>query len=100
MLATQSWSGPSGQPESHPERLRYASQARYVIPYAPCVVHDGLLRSPDKKRSGLPGYSAIIAVSLLAGAVAAEIFLAYRNAPRAPLPFYNRLYPYVMFRPN
>jgi lysophospholipase L1-like esterase len=60
----------------------------------------GLWRRDDKKRSGLLGYTFIIAVSLLAGAVAAEIFLSYRSAPRAPLPFYNRLYPYVMFRPN
>ena len=59
-----------------------------------------MLRSPDKKRTGLFGYFAIITVSLLAGAVAAEIFLSYRTAPRASLPFYNRLYPYVMFRPN
>jgi lysophospholipase L1-like esterase len=47
----------------------------------------------------LLGYSAIIAISVLAGALAAEIFLQYRAAPRAPLPFYNKLYPYVMFRP-
>ena len=45
-------------------------------------------------------YSGIVFGSLLLGAVGAEIFLSYRNAPRLPLPFYNVLYPYVMFRPN
>jgi lysophospholipase L1-like esterase len=45
-------------------------------------------------------YSAIIFGSLLLGAVGAEVFLSYRNAPPVPLPFYNVLYPYVMFRPN
>jgi lysophospholipase L1-like esterase len=45
-------------------------------------------------------YSGIVFGSLLLGAVGAEIFLSYRSAPRAPLPFYNVLYPYVMFRPN
>jgi hypothetical protein len=44
-------------------------------------------------------YGAIVLVSLLAGLIAAEVYLAYRGAPRAALPFYNRLYPYVMFRP-
>jgi len=44
-------------------------------------------------------YFAIILGSLFAGAVGAEIFLSYRSAPRLPLPFYNVLYPYVMFRP-
>ncbi len=31
--------------------------------------------------------------------VGAEIYLSHTMAPRFPLPFYNRLYPYVMFRP-
>src|SRR5437867_10953074 len=65
----------------------------------PYVVHYGLRGSSDSKGIGLPGYAVIIAVSILAGAIAAEIFLRYRNASRAPLPFYNCLYPYVMFRP-
>ena len=38
-------------------------------------------------------------VSLLAGSIAAELYLAHRSAPRMALPFYNRLYPYVMFHP-
>jgi lysophospholipase L1-like esterase len=38
-------------------------------------------------------------VSAVAAAVGAEIYLAYHSAPRVALPFYNRLYPYVMFRP-
>jgi len=45
-------------------------------------------------------YSGIILGSLVLGLVGAEIFLSYRSAPRLPLPFYNVLYPYVMFRPN
>lgn len=44
-------------------------------------------------------YGGIVLVSLLAGLIAAEAYLAYRGAPRMALPFYNRLYPYVMFRP-
>ncbi len=41
-----------------------------------------------------------MAASVLIGAIGAEIYLAHRSAPRLPLPFYNVLYPYVMFRPN
>ena len=41
----------------------------------------------------------IAALAAIAGVVAAEWYLSYRSAPRQPLPFYNRLYPYVMFRP-
>ena len=36
---------------------------------------------------------------MIVAAVGAEIYLAYHAAPRVALPFYNRLYPYVMFRP-
>ena len=35
----------------------------------------------------------------MGGAVAAEIYLSYHAPPRFNLPFYNVLYPYVMFRP-
>ena len=35
-----------------------------------------------------------------ASVVIIEIYLSYQSAPRSPLPFYNRLYPFVMFRPN
>jgi lysophospholipase L1-like esterase len=44
-------------------------------------------------------YAALGFAGALAGAVGAEIFLAYRAKPRLPLPFYNKIYPYVMFRP-
>ena len=44
-------------------------------------------------------YGGIAFISLLAALIAAEVFLAYRSAPRMVLPFYNRLYPYVMFHP-
>ncbi len=44
-------------------------------------------------------YFAIVLLAAIAGVVAAEWYLSYRSAPRQPLPFYNRLYPYVMFRP-
>jgi lysophospholipase L1-like esterase len=44
-------------------------------------------------------YALLIVVSVAAGAIAFEIYLT-RNAPRREtLPFYNHLYPYVMFRP-
>ena len=35
----------------------------------------------------------------MGGAIAAEIYLSYRAPQRLNLPFYNVLYPYVMFRP-
>lgn len=36
---------------------------------------------------------------MVGGAIAAEIYLSYHAPPRLILPFYNILYPYVMFRP-
>ncbi len=45
-------------------------------------------------------YGAYILGSLLVSVGIIETYLAYRNPPRPPVPFYNRLYPYVMFRPN
>ena len=44
-------------------------------------------------------YFLIVLLSAIAGVVATEWTLSYLNSPRQPLPFYNRLYPYVMFRP-
>jgi hypothetical protein len=38
-------------------------------------------------------------VSLIAAVSLAEAYLAFRAQARPSLPFYNRLYPYVMFRP-
>jgi hypothetical protein len=35
----------------------------------------------------------------MGGAIAAEIYLSYHAPQRLNLPFYNVLYPYVMFRP-
>jgi hypothetical protein len=49
--------------------------------------------------AAIPQYLAIVSIAAIAGVVAAEWYLSYRSAPRFPLPFYNRLYPYVMFRP-
>jgi lysophospholipase L1-like esterase len=37
--------------------------------------------------------------SVVGGAIAAEIYLSYHAPPRLILPFYNILFPYVMFRP-
>lgn len=44
-------------------------------------------------------YSAIVAGSVLASLLLAEVWLARNGSSRLTLPFYNRLYPYVMFRP-
>jgi hypothetical protein len=44
-------------------------------------------------------YSLVILGSVAAGAVAAEIYLDYHTPARPPVPFFNVLYPYVMFRP-
>ena len=44
-------------------------------------------------------YLILVLLSAIAGVVATEWLLSYLNAPRQPLPFYNRMYPYVMFRP-
>jgi lysophospholipase L1-like esterase len=56
------------------------------------------VRNPQSWRSPLH-YFIIVLLSALAGVIATEWCLSYLNAPRQPLPFYNRLYPYVMFRP-
>jgi lysophospholipase L1-like esterase len=41
----------------------------------------------------------IVLASVVGGAIAAEIYLSYHVPQRLSLPFYNILYPYVMFRP-
>lgn len=51
------------------------------------------------KRKPIVTYSLIVLGSLIAGATGAEIYLSYRAPRRLPIPFYNVLYPYVMFRP-
>src|SRR5688572_22732356 len=55
---------------------------------------------PGLRRFG--ALAAYVGVLLLAGVlalVAAEWYLS-RRAARAQIPFYNKLYPYVMFRPH
>ncbi len=59
-----------------------------------------LTGSPTPTWKKVSTYFAISLGAVLLGAAGAEIFLSYRSAPRQPLPFYNVLYPYVMFRPN
>jgi len=59
-----------------------------------------LNQSPSNRLRTFLAYSGVVAASVLLGVIGAEIFLSYRSAPRVPLPFYNVLYPYVMFRPN
>ncbi len=44
-------------------------------------------------------YTAIIAGSVVAAVILAEVYLASTGGPKWNLPFYNTLYPYVMFRP-
>ncbi|HXM40060.1 MAG TPA: hypothetical protein VN924_02345 [Bryobacteraceae bacterium] len=44
-------------------------------------------------------YCLIILGSVMGGAIAAEVYLRFHAPPRLNLPFYNILYPYVMFRP-
>jgi hypothetical protein len=44
-------------------------------------------------------YCLIVLGSVMGGAIAAELYLSYRTPQRFNLPFYNILYPYVMFRP-
>ncbi len=45
-------------------------------------------------------YVGIVLASALVAFVLAEAWLSRRAAPRSAFPFYNRLYPYVMFRPQ
>jgi lysophospholipase L1-like esterase len=60
---------------------------------------DRLLRNGIRTLRTVLTYLAVIVVSAVAGLVAVEIYLSY-HAPRpVALPFYNHLYPYVMFRP-
>lgn len=61
---------------------------------------EDLNKPPAHTARKLLTYVAICFGSLLLAVIAAELFLSYRAAPRAALPFYNVLYPYVMFRPN
>jgi hypothetical protein len=58
------------------------------------------------RRTDLPGrvkhfltYCLIVSGSLIGAAIAAEIYLSYHLPAHPTLPFYNVLYPYVMFRP-
>lgn len=44
-------------------------------------------------------YCLIVVGSLIGAAILAEIYLSYHAPKRLALPFYNVLYPYVMFRP-
>ncbi len=43
---------------------------------------------------------AVGCVSVIAAVILAEAYLTFRSQTRPSLPFYNRLYPYVMFRPH
>lgn len=63
-----------------------------VQPGAPSTLH-------IFKRRSTWTYSAIVLVSLLVGVVGFEVYLRRHAPARQPLPFYNKLYPYVMFRP-
>jgi len=56
------------------------------------------VKNPQSWRTPLQ-YFTIVLLAAIAGVVATECYLSYHSAPRQPLPFYNRLYPYVMFRP-
>ena len=44
-------------------------------------------------------YCGIVAASVMAALLIAEFYLSSRATPKLAIPFYNRLYPYVMFRP-
>ena len=52
------------------------------------------------KRSPVLQYLVIVLVSTLLAIVLAEAYLSHRASSRLTLPFYNELYPYVMFRPH
>ena len=53
-----------------------------------------------KKSGSVRQYAVIVFLSALAAVVLAEAYLAYRAPSWLVLPFYNELYPYVMFRPH
>ena len=57
------------------------------------------MQRQPKKWKTLAAYFLAIVLPVLFGAAAFEIYLSYHAAAPFPLPFYNRLYPYVMFRP-
>src|ERR1039457_4347660 len=63
------------------------------------VVQCSLPKTQSRPWRAAGVYGGIVLVSLLAGSITAELYLAHRSAPRMALPFYNRLYPYVMFHP-
>jgi len=64
------------------------------------VYTEDLATTPGRIFKSVLTYLAISLGAVLIAAIGAEIYLEHRAAPRLPLPFYNVLYPYVMFRPN
>lgn len=54
----------------------------------------------SEKWRSLRRYTLLVCVAAVAAVVLAEWILATRSSGRLTIPFYNRLYPYVMFRPH
>lgn len=81
---------------------------RFAFPGAPLSVLPLPLRKPGMSRpfpSRARGassfqYLIILLASALAALLLAEAYLSRQAASRLTLPFYNELYPYVMFRPH
>ena len=60
------------------------------------------MTTPHPPRTPLRSLASVALIVLISAAVAviaAELYLASRATSDLTLPFYNRLYPYVMFRP-
>lgn len=53
-----------------------------------------------KQGRGVLAVSGIVLGSVVVALAAAEIYLSRHGPQRTAIPFYNRLYPYVMFRPK
>ncbi len=51
-------------------------------------------------RKSAAQYLAIVVISVVAALTLAEVYLGWRANARPILPFFNRLHPYVMFRPH
>jgi lysophospholipase L1-like esterase len=77
-----------------PDAPKAGRDETFTLRYTVGLPHSGI----RALRSALT-YLLLIGVSVLCGAIVFEVYLSYHTPRPVALPFYNHLYPYVMFRP-
>lgn len=82
--------------------LRFAFAGAHFIVFPWCLRKPGMSRPFLSSARGASSfqYMVILLGSALAALLLAEAYLSYQASSRLTLPFYNELYPYVMFRPH